>query len=118
MNMDLNSAGLKDFDTAVGQRTLIRLALEKTQEMLIEGKKNNWDGVNKIEAERRLLITKCFDSPIAKNNSEIFAEVLATMLHMNEELVALLNVAKANASVKHGDDHKKYQAVAHYLDID
>lgn len=118
MNMDLNSADLQNVGMALGQRTLIRLALEKTQEMLIEGKKNNWDAVNRIEAERRLLITRCFDSPIAKSNSEIFAEALATMLHMNEELVALLNVAKANASANYGDDRKKHKAVAHYLDID
>ena len=118
MNMRFDSSELNDAELAIGQRTLIRLALEKTQEMLLEGKKNNWEAVNKIEVERRLLLSQCFESTVATRNSQIFSEAIATMLHMNEELVALLNAAKTNASVKHGNDRKKHQAVAHYLDTE
>ena len=46
------------------------------------------------------------------------AEALATMLHLNEELVALLETAKAelSAALKGVDGQKK--KLAHYLDVD
>ena len=116
MNMRLYPPELNDAELAVAQRTLIRLALEKTQEMLLEGKKNNWELVNKIETERRLLLSQCFESTVAARNSQIFSEALATMLHMNEELVALLNEAKRDAAARHSEQKHSSQAIGHYLD--
>ena len=116
MNIRLNSSELNDAELAIGQRTLIRLALEKTQEMLLEGKKNNWEVVNKIEIERRLLLSQCFESTVAARNSQIFSEAIATMLHMNEELVALLNEAKHDAAIRHSEQKHSSQAIGHYLD--
>ena len=45
-----------------------------------------------------------------------FFEALAIMLHMNEELVALLNEAKQDAAVRHTDDKHSHEAIGHYLD--
>jgi hypothetical protein len=92
--------------------------LTRTSRMLDVARSGDWTLVAAMENKRSQLVKQCFSEPVSAENSEIFSEALAIMLHMNEELVALLNVAKANASVKHGDDRKKHQAVAHYLDID
>ena len=86
--------------------------------MLDAARSGDWTLVAAMENKRSQLVKQCFSEPVSAENSEIFSEALAIMLHMNEELVALLNAAKANASAKHGDDRKKHQAVAHYLDID
>ncbi len=101
-----------------GQCALMANVLTRTSRMLDAARSGDWTLVAAMENKRSQLVKQCFSEPVSAENSEIFSEALAIMLHMNEELVALLNVAKANASVKHGDDRKKHQAVAHYLDID
>ncbi len=101
-----------------GQCALMANVLTRTSRMLDAARSGDWTLVAAMENKRSQLVKQCFSEPVSAENSEIFSEALAIMLHMNEELVALLNAAKANASVKHGDDRKKHQAVAHYLDID
>ena len=39
------------------------------------------------------------------------------MLHMNEELVSLLNYAKSAAAIANSEEQRKYEAVGHYLDV-
>lgn len=101
-----------------GQCALMANVLTRTSRMLDAARSGDWTLVAAMENKRSQLVKQCFSEPVSAENSEIFSEALAIMLHMNEELVALLNAAKADASVKHGDDHKKHQALAHYLDID
>ena len=101
-----------------GQCALMANVLTRTSRMLDAARSGDWTLVAAMENKRSQLVKQCFSEPVSAENSEIFSEALAIMLHMNEELVALLNAAKVNASVKHGDDRKKHQAVAHYLDID
>ena len=101
-----------------GQCALMANVLTRTSRMLDAARSGDWTLVAAMENKRSQLVKQCFSEPVNAENSEIFSEALAIMLHMNEELVALLNAAKANASVKHGDDRKKHQALAHYLDID
>ena len=101
-----------------GQCALMANVLTRTSRMLDAARSGDWTLVAAMENKRSQLVKQCFSEPVSAENSEIFSEALAIMLHMNEELVALLNAAKANASVKHIDDRKKHQAVAHYLDID
>ena len=101
-----------------GQCALMANVLTRTSRMLNAARSGDWTLVAAMENKRNQLVKQCFSEPVSAENSEIFSEALAIMLHMNEELVDLLNEAKANASVKHGDDRKKHQAVAHYLDID
>ena len=101
-----------------GQCALMANVLTRTSRMLDAAGSGDWTLVAAMENKRSQLVRQCFSEPVSAENSEIFSEALAIMLHMNEELMALLNAAKANVSVKHGDDRKKHQAVAHYLDID
>ena len=101
-----------------GQCALMANVLTRTSRMLDAARSGDWTVVAAMENKRGLLVKQCFSEPVCVENSEIFSEALAMMLHMNEELVALINAEKANVSVKYGDDRKKHQAVAHYLDID
>ena len=101
-----------------GQCALMANVLTRTSRMLDAARSGDWTLVAAMENKRSQLVKQCFSEPVSAENSEIFSEALAIMLHMNEELVALLNAAKANVSVKHADDRKKHQALAHYLDID
>ena len=116
MNMASDNTELHLGRIAAGQRTLIRLALEKTQEMLREGQANNWGCIGALEEERRLLLDRCFSESIVPQNAQIFSEALAAMLHFNEELVALVNTAKVEVSLQYFGEQRGYKAVGHYLD--
>ena len=100
-----------------GQCALMANILMRTHRMLEAARAGDWDVVTASEKKRSQLIRDCFAEPVHAANSELFSEALAAMLHMNEELVALLNVAKANAANKHGRDIETQQAIGHYLDI-
>ena len=101
-----------------GQCALMANILTRTSRMLDVARSGDWTLVAAMENKRGQLVKQCFSEPVSAENSEIFSEALAIMLHMNEELVALLNAAKTNAAIKHGNDRKKHQAVAHYLDTE
>lgn len=101
-----------------GKCTLIANVLTLTAQMVDAARSGDWTRVVAMENERSQLVKQCFSEPVGAENSEIFSEALAIMLHMNEEVVALLNAAKVYASVKHVDNLKKHEAIAHYLDID
>lgn len=101
-----------------GQAGLLANILGRTERMLDAARSGDWPLVTAMENKRSQLVKQCFSETVSPENSEIFSEALAIMLHMNEELVALLNNAKADAAIQRGSDLKKHQAVAHYLDID
>lgn len=97
---------------------MLASVLLQTSQMLDAARSGDWTQVIAMEHKRSQLVEQCFSEPVGASNSEIFSEALATMLHMNEEVVALLNAAKVHASVKHDDYRKKHEAIAHYLDIE
>ena len=101
-----------------GQCALMANVLTRTSRMLEAARLGDWVVVAAMENKRRQLLKQCFSEAISPDNSEIFSEALATMLHLNEELVALLNEAKANAAWQFELDRKNHRAVAHYLDVD
>lgn len=99
-----------------GQCALMANILTRTSRMLDVARSGDWTLVAAMENKRGQLVKQCFSEPVSAENSEIFSEALAIMLHMNEELVALLNQAKAQASVHHAGELKAHQAIGHYLD--
>ena len=108
------------FDTdqalTVGRAGLLANILVMTEEMLESARNDQWDDVTEMEERRRQALSECFGAPIPEEHSELFTEALAAMLHMNEELVALLEDAKAHAAVRHTDDQFAHQAISSYLD--
>lgn len=100
-----------------GQCALLANVLTRTSRMLDAARSGDWTLVTAMENKRSQLLKQCFSEPMSPENSEIFSEALAIMLHMNEELVALLNDAKASAAIQRGSDRKTHKALAQYLDI-
>ena len=99
------------------QSALLANILVRTQRMLEAAQSEDWSIVAALEKKRGRLIAQCFSEPVSAENSELFSEALAIMLHMNEELVSLLNYAKSAAAIANSEEQRKYEAVGHYLDV-
>ena len=91
--------------------------LMRTHRMLEAARAGDWDVVTASEKKRSQLLRDCFVEPVHPANSELFSEALAAMLHMNEELVALVQSAKEKVSIHHANDQRAVKAVGHYLDV-
>ena len=101
-----------------GQCVLLANVLTMTQFMLERARKEEWDTVADLEGERRELLNECFATAVAPEHSEIFSEALAAMLHLNEELVSLLDSAKAEAAAKHAGQVATHRQLNQYLDVE
>jgi len=99
-----------------GQCLDLANVLLATDEMLESAQLGDWDRVAELEVTRRKRLSLCFSQPLTAENTQVFSEALAIMLHLNEELVALLENAKAHVAVRHKDDQFAHEAIGHYLD--
>lgn len=108
---------LVDLAERRGQCTLLANVLLLTKQMLSLAQNSDWDAVANMEQERRALLHDCFAAPVAVEHSEIFAEALAAMLHMNEELMSLLEDAKEEARERQLGQVRTRKGVGHYLDV-
>ena len=101
-----------------GQCVLLANVLTMTQFMLERARKDEWELVTELEGQRRELLDECFATAVSPEHSEIFSEALAAMLHLNEELVALLDTAKAEAAARHSGQVNTRRQINQYLDVD
>ena len=88
-----------------------------TDEMLKAAQNGNWDRVSKLECSRRKRLDRCSAQTMAPENSELFSEASAVMLHLNEELVELVLQVRKEASVNRHKALFSHQAVGYYLDV-
>ena len=102
----------------VGAAAGLAKVLLMTENMLSFARDDSWDMVTELEEQRREVLAACFASPIPPSQSEIFSEALAAMLHMNEEMIGLLEAAKENVAIKRTDQSHKKRSLGHYLDIE
>lgn len=67
--------------------------LRCTEEMLKSAQKGDWESVEELENSRKTEITACFSD---QNEHEIplIAEALATLIHLNTQIKALVKQAK------------------------
>lgn len=114
---DIQDSG-KNLNRASDSASTLAGILLMTQEMLELARNEDWSKVTNLEEERRKLLATCFASPIPEEQSELFSEALAAMLQMNEEMIGLLETAKANVAIKRTDQKYKKNSLTHYLDID
>lgn len=98
------------------QRERLTAVVLLTERMLTLGKAGDWDQVSDSERCRQSLLEDCFETEVQPQNSEIFSEAIAAMLHMNEELLAHLQHARKEASITFSGERRGHQAVAHYLE--
>ena len=104
------------FELRFGATTV--LVAENATLTLSAAQADDWSRVATLEAGRRERLSLCFSKPVQPANSELFAEALAVMLHMNEELMQLLQSAREAAAVQNSDQMRTQKSIKHYLDID
>ena len=107
-----------------GPPGLLAAVIGITSDMLAAARANEWASVTADEARRRAMLDQCFAEPVKPEYSEVFAEALAVLLHMNEELTELLRFAKTDL-VKNMEQHRadsghlaqSSRSIDHYLDV-
>lgn len=103
---------------ASGSASHLAQVLLMTESMLAHARDDSWDAVTELEKQRREALAICFAASIPSNQAEIFSEALAAMLHMNEEMIGLLEAAKANVAIKRADQTYTKRSLGHYLDFE
>jgi len=116
--VEIDEALLARLSATTGQCLDLANVLLATEEMLSAAQADDWSRVATLEAGRRERLSLCFSKPVQPANSELFAEALAVMLHMNEELMQLLQNAREAAAVQNSDQMRTQKSIKHYLDID
>lgn len=115
--MDDAIESLSDQRSSKEPAPLMADALLLTESMLELARCGDWEAVTRLEETRRAAIAKCFSKSVPEEQSDIFAEALAAMLQMNEELVSLLECAREEVAVKRTNQKYIKRAVTHYLDV-
>jgi len=100
-----------------GPPGLLAAVIGITSDMLTSARANEWASVTADEARRRVMLEQCFADPVKPEYSEVFAEALAVLLHMNEELTALLIAARKTIAEEGNQALKNGAKLAHYLDV-
>ena len=116
--VEIDEALLARLSATTGQCLDLANVLLATEEMLFAARSDDWSRVATLEAGRRDRLSLCFSKPVQPANSELFAEALAVMLHMNEELVELVTKAREAASLNQKKVLSGHKALAHYLEVD
>jgi hypothetical protein len=101
-----------------GQCTLLANVLLMTRQMVELAQAAEWDAVAQLEGDRRSLLSETFAEPVPPEHSEIFSEALAAMLHMNEELMALLQSAKDDTVQQQAQQVRTGKSIGQYLDVE
>ena len=93
--------------------------LSLTKKMLVLAEDGQWDQVAERELERREDLAACFEnSTTTGSDAEVFAEAMAALLHLNEELMSKLKVAR-DLVMEEGRKHTRNRnAMGSYRDID
>jgi len=118
VNMAISAETTQALIERKGQCTLLANVLLLTQTMLRTASEGDWDTVAALENERRDLLAECFASAVPPEHSELFSEALAAMLHLNEELIAEVEKAKADVASRQLGQARTRQGLAHYLDVE
>ena len=103
--------------SSLGPAALMARVVVLSHKMLEYASAGDWDSVTRLEYERRTVIRDCFDSKVETLQTELFSEALSAVLSLNEEVIAMLENAKADISIKRTDQKYTSRSVGHYLDV-
>lgn len=91
--------------------------LEMTKEMVSLAKQGNWSEVGKLEEQRRDDLNECFSYKIADSDSYLMSEALATVLHLNEELMSVVAGARKELIQQQSENSRTKTSLSNYLDV-
>ena len=101
----------------VAQCQRLASVLTLTKQMLVHADNGEWEQVAEQELGRRDDLAACFSDMSPSADAELIAEAMAALLHLNEELMSKLKVARL-AVIEQGREYKRnrnamtsYQAV-------
>lgn len=113
------AAKITEHPSSVKMRHCRQLAkiLVDTKTMLESAQNDDWERVVEMEKVRREEMNECFAFPVNEDDSALVAEALAAILHINDELMALLRVSRKK--ILEEGERVAYQkgAVNNYRDI-
>ena len=89
-----------------------------TKQMLSLAESGEWEQVAERELERRDDLMLCFSELMPAGDTELVAEAMATLLHLNEELTAKLKVARSAVMAQGREFTKNRNAVSSYQAVD
>lgn len=92
-------------------------ALKLTEQMLAHADRDEWEQVAEVELERREDLTASFSRAVPPGDAELVAEAMAALLHLNEELMSKLKIARTAALAQGRELAGKREAVNSYLQV-
>ena len=101
----------------LSQTRLLATVIKTTRNMLLLAEQEAWDGVADLEVLRREDLKRCFEIPVVEDQGELVAEALAVILHLNEELMSQLQVARDMVREEGSAQVRTLEAVVEYQNI-
>jgi hypothetical protein len=101
----------------LSQTRLLATVIKTTRNMLLLAEQEAWDGVADLEVLRREDLKRCFEIPVGEDQGELVAEALAVILHLNEELMSRLQVARDVVREEGSAQARTLEAVVEYQSI-
>jgi len=92
--------------------------LTLTRQMLVHADQGQWEQVADRELERREDLAACFSDSVPAANTELIAEAMAVLLHLNEELMAKLKIARDEVMAQGLEYTRNRNAVGSYQAVD
>lgn len=89
-----------------------------TQDMLRLADDGDWDKVARLEQDRREDLIDCFAQARPAGDAELVAQAMATLLHLNEELMAKLKAARSSVMEQGAEFTKNRSAASSYAAVD
>jgi len=92
--------------------------LTLTNRMLSLAEDGEWEQVVECELERREDLAKCFSDAHPAADAELIAEAMAALLHLNEELMSKLKIARTQVLEQSREFTRQRSAVGSYREIE
>ena len=98
----------------VAQTRLLATVINTTRTMLKLAGQEQWDAVADLEKLRREDLVRCFEIPVSGEQGELLAEALAVLLHLNEELMSKLSIARDELALEGKQESRQINAAGEY----
>lgn len=97
------------------QRVQLARLLQITEKMLECAQEGDWATVEELEALRKTELDACYDLQ-QQQPSLLIAEALATLLYLNDQIVALVKVARSRLVANHNNAMRNKAVIDLYQD--